>query len=68
MMQQRVHSRESGVWQQKYVECVAVLEEALDEARIEDVAVVNGRHKTGHRRGAGNPGTAGWVFPTGKIR
>jgi type II secretory pathway predicted ATPase ExeA len=41
IMQQRVRAREPGIWQQKYVDRVAVLEEALDHAALEDVSVVN---------------------------
>ena len=41
IMQQRVRSREPGIWQQKYVDRVAVLEEALDHAALEDFSVVN---------------------------
>ena len=41
LMQQRVRAREPGIWQQKYVDRVAVLEEALDHAALEDFSVAN---------------------------
>jgi hypothetical protein len=41
VMQDRVRRREPGMWQQKYVDRVGVLEAALDQAAIEDFAVVN---------------------------
>jgi hypothetical protein len=40
-MQQRVSMRETGVWQQKYVGRVAVLNALLDSARLEDFSVAN---------------------------
>jgi hypothetical protein len=40
-MQQRVGMRETGVWQQKYVERVAILSALLDGARLEDFSVRN---------------------------
>ena len=41
VMQQRVRLREPGIWQQKYVERVAVLEAALDKAQVENFSVEN---------------------------
>jgi adenylylsulfate kinase-like enzyme len=40
-MQDRVRRREPGMWQQKYVARVQVLEELLDAAAVEDFVVVN---------------------------
>ena len=36
-----VRGREPGIWQQKYVDRVVVLEDALDKAAVEDFAVAN---------------------------
>jgi hypothetical protein len=41
LMQQRVRAREPGIWQQKYVDRVAVLENALDKAAVEDFSASN---------------------------
>jgi hypothetical protein len=41
VMQDRIRLREPGMWQQKYVDRVAILETALDRAGLEDFAVVN---------------------------
>jgi hypothetical protein len=41
LMQQRVRGREPGIWQQKYVDRVAMLEATLDRAGLEDFAVAN---------------------------
>jgi hypothetical protein len=41
VMQQRVRLREPGIWEQKYVDRVEVLEAALDQAKVEDFSVVN---------------------------
>lgn len=40
-MQERVRMRETGVWQQKYVDRVADLNAVLDRARLEDFSVAN---------------------------
>ena len=40
VMQQRVRGREPGIWQQKYVDRVAALEDVLDKAAVEDFSVV----------------------------
>ena len=40
-MQRRVRERETGMLQEQLVDRVAVLEEILDRARLEDFAVVN---------------------------
>lgn len=41
VMQERIRARERGFWQQKYVDRVAVLEDALDKAALEDFSLVN---------------------------
>ena len=41
VMQQRIRAREPGFWQQKYVDRVAVLEDALDKAALEDFSLAN---------------------------
>jgi hypothetical protein len=40
-MQQRVRMREIGMWQQRFVDRVAVLDKILGSARLEDFTVVN---------------------------
>jgi adenylylsulfate kinase-like enzyme len=40
-MEQRVRMRETGIWRQKYVGRVAVLNALLDSARLEDFSVAN---------------------------
>ena len=40
-MQERIRAREPGFWQQKYVDRVAVLEDALDKAALEDFSLAN---------------------------
>jgi hypothetical protein len=41
VMQERIRGREPGFWQQKYVDRVAVLEDALDKAALEDFSLAN---------------------------
>ena len=41
VMQDRIRLREPGMWQQKYVDRVAILEGVLDQAGLEDFAVAN---------------------------
>jgi hypothetical protein len=41
VMQDRIRRREPGMWQQKYVDRVAMLEATLDRAGLEDFAVAN---------------------------
>jgi hypothetical protein len=41
-MERRVKARESGLMQRKYVSRVAKLNAVLDEARLDDVTVING--------------------------
>ena len=41
VMQERVRQREPGMWQQRYLDRVAVLEALLDAAAIEDFRVSN---------------------------
>jgi len=41
LMENRVRAREPGVWREKYVGRVALLEETLDQAALEDFAVAN---------------------------
>lgn len=40
-MQQRVRMRETGMLQQQFVDRVAILDDILDRARLEDFAVIN---------------------------
>jgi len=40
-MQQRVKMRESGMLQQQFVDRVAILDDILDRARLEDFVVIN---------------------------
>ena len=40
-MQQRVKMRETGMLQQQFVDRVAILDDILDRARLEDFAVIN---------------------------
>jgi hypothetical protein len=40
-MDQRVRVREPGIWQQKYVDRIAILEDVLDKASVQDFSVVN---------------------------
>jgi len=40
-MQQRVKMRETGVLQQQFVDRVAILDDILDRARLEDFVVIN---------------------------
>ena len=41
VMEKRVRVREPGMWREKYVGRVALLEQTLDEAALEDFAVAN---------------------------
>lgn len=41
LMENRVRVREPGMWREKYVGRVALLEETLDEASLEDFTVAN---------------------------
>ena len=40
-MQQRIKQRESGIFQQQFVDRVAVLDAILDRSRLEDFTIVN---------------------------
>ncbi len=47
-MQQRVRMRESGVLQAQYVDRVAILDEILDRAQLEDFTVINEGRSINH--------------------
>jgi dephospho-CoA kinase len=41
IMHERIRMREPGMWQQKYVDHVAILEDVLDRAGVEDFSIAN---------------------------
>jgi adenylylsulfate kinase len=69
IMQQRVRGREPGSWQQKYVDRVEVLEDALDKAAVEDFAVANDGARPITEVAREILQRAGWIGPKqGEIR
>ena len=63
VMQERVRMREPGIWQQKYVDRVAVLEARLDAAAVEDFRLSNDGARSITDRGEEILKRTRWLVP-----
>ena len=62
-MQERVRVREPGIWQQKYVDRVAVLEARLDAAAVENFRLLNDGARSITELGEEILKRTGWLVP-----
>jgi hypothetical protein len=63
VMQERVRVREPGIWQQKYVDRVAVLEDRLDAAALESFRLLNDGARSITELGEEMLKRTGWLVP-----
>jgi hypothetical protein len=62
-MQERVRVREPGIWQQKYVDRVAVLDARLDAAAVEHFSLMNDGTRSITELGEEMLKRTGWLVP-----
>lgn len=63
VMQERIRAREPGMWQQKYVDRVAVLDARLDAAAVEHFRLVNDGTRSITELGEEMLKRTGWLVP-----